>query len=54
MFSRAEYFRRRGLEAQQQAAHTSEDKIRDAFQTVAEGWFVLADQLDWLDRHHDD
>ena len=40
--SRAEYYRRRGLEAQQRAARTTEEKIRDAFEDVAEGWFVLA------------
>src|SRR5215469_10094848 len=54
MYSRAEYYRRRGLEAQQRAAQTTEEKIRDAFEDVAEGWFVLAQQLDWLDRQHND
>jgi hypothetical protein len=54
MYSRAEYYRRRGLEAQQRAARTTEEKIRDAYEDVAEGWFVLAEQMDWLDRHHDD
>src|SRR5262249_17556697 len=34
----------------QRAAQTTETKIRDAFETVAEGWFELAEQLDWLDR----
>jgi hypothetical protein len=50
MSSRAEYYRSRGLEAQQRAAQTNEEKIRDAFENVAEGWFVLAEQMDWLDR----
>ena len=54
MSSRAEYYRRRGLEAQQRATQTTEAKIRDAFETVAGGWFVLAEQLDWVDRQHDD
>jgi hypothetical protein len=54
MYSRAEYYRRRGLEAQQRAAQTTEGKIRDAFEDVAEGWFVLAEQLDWLERQHND
>ena len=43
--SRAEYYRRRGLEAQQQAARTTEEKIRDAFEDVAEGWFELAELM---------
>ena len=47
--SRAEYYRRRGLEAKQRAARTTEEKIRDAFEDVAEGWFVLAEQMDRLD-----
>jgi hypothetical protein len=54
MYSRAEYYRRRGLEAHQRAAQTTEAKIRDAFEDVAEGWFVLAEQLDWLERQHND
>ena len=37
MSSRAEYYRRRGLEAQQRAAQTTEEKIRDAFEDVAKG-----------------
>jgi hypothetical protein len=54
MYSRADYYRRRGLEAQQRAAQTAEPKIRDMFEDVAEGWFVLATQMHWLDRHHND
>jgi hypothetical protein len=54
MYSRAEYYRRRGLEAQHRAARTTEEKIRDAFEDVAQGWFVLAERVDWLDRHYRD
>jgi len=50
MSSRAEHFRRLGFEAQQQAAQ--KEKIRDAFQTVAEGWFELAEQEDRRDQQH--
>src|SRR5262245_48524497 len=50
MSSRAEYYRRRGLEAQQRAAQTTEEKIRDAFEIVAGGWFELAAQFDWLEK----
>src|SRR5262249_42167021 len=38
------------LEAHKRAAQTTEPKIRDAFESVAEGWFELAEQLDCLDR----
>jgi len=54
MSSRAEYYRRLGVDAQQRAAQTTEEKIRDAFESVAEGWFVLAEQSDWLERQHND
>ena len=54
MYSRAEHYRRRGFEAQQLAAQATERPIRDAFEDVAEGWFVLAEHMDWLDRHHSD
>src|SRR5438094_5608626 len=50
MSSRAECYRRWGLEAQQRAAQTTEEKIRDAFETVAGGWFLLAEQLEWLEK----
>src|SRR5262245_37462647 len=52
MFSRAQHFCRRGFEAQQRAAQASEEKIRDMFQIVAEGWFELAEQEDRRDRQH--
>jgi hypothetical protein len=49
--SRAEYYRRRGIEAQQRAARATEPKIKDAFEDVASGWFVLAEQVEWLESH---
>jgi hypothetical protein len=51
MYSRAGYYRRRGFEAQQWAGQTSEEKMRDAFQDVAAGWFLLAELLYCLDEH---
>src|SRR5262245_41422712 len=54
MYSRAEYYRRLGFEAQQRAAQTIEPKIRDMFEDVEEGWFELAKQMDWLDGHYSD
>ena len=50
MSSRAEHFRRLGFQAQQRAAQTSEEKIREAFQIVAEGWFELAEQEERRDK----
>jgi hypothetical protein len=51
MDSRAEHYRRRGIEAQQRAAQTTNLSIKEAFKDVARGWFVLAEQTEWLDQH---
>ena len=49
MYSLADYYRRRGLVAQQ----TLNDQIRITFQEVARGWFELADIRDHLDWRED-
>jgi hypothetical protein len=49
MHSRAEYYRRRGLEAQQRAAQTTDLSLKEAFKDVARDWFAVAEQVDWLD-----
>jgi hypothetical protein len=54
MYSLADYYRRRGLVAQQEAAQTLNDQIRITFQEVARGWFDLADISDHLDRREAD
>jgi hypothetical protein len=45
-------YRGRGIEALQRAAQATKPEIRLAFEDVASGWFVLAEQVDWLDRRH--
>ncbi len=50
MDSRAEHYRRRGIEAQQRAAHSTNLSIKEAFKDVARGWFALAEQTEWLDQ----
>jgi hypothetical protein len=50
MDSRAEDYRRRGIEAQQRAAQTTNLSIKEAFKDVARGWLLLAEQTEWLDR----
>jgi hypothetical protein len=54
MYSLADYYRRRGLVAQQEAAQTLNDQIRTTFQELARGWFDLADISDHLDRREAD
>jgi hypothetical protein len=54
MHSRAENYRSRGIEAEQRAAQTTDPNIRLAFEDVARGWFLLAEQANWLDRRDRD
>jgi hypothetical protein len=49
MRSRAEEYRRRGTEAEQRAAQATEPTIKNAFEDVASGWFLLAHQVEWLE-----
>jgi hypothetical protein len=51
MYSRAEQYRRRGIEAQQRAAQAIEPLVREAFEEVSRDWFALAEQVEWLDRY---
>ena len=51
MRSRAEDYYRRGLEAQQHAAQAAaEPRIKQAFEQVADNWFTLAEQVQWLEQ----
>ena len=52
MRSRAEEYRRRGTEAEQRAAQATEPTIKNAFEDVASGWFLLAHQVEWLEGRH--
>jgi hypothetical protein len=49
MYSRVEEYRRRGNEARQRAAQSTNQSIKEAFLEVARGWFTLAKQVAWLD-----
>jgi len=53
MYSRAEQYRRRGTEAQQRAAQTTDLGVKEAFKDLARSWFALAKQTVWLDRERD-
>jgi antibiotic biosynthesis monooxygenase (ABM) superfamily enzyme len=52
MYSRAERYRRLGIEAQQRAKQATNPNIKLAFTDVADGWFALAERVTWLDRHY--
>jgi hypothetical protein len=52
MHSLAADYHRRGLEAQQLAAQAAaEPRIKQAFEQVADNWFTLAAQVQWLEQH---
>jgi len=50
MHSRAEDYYRRGLAAQQHAAQVAELHLKKAFEQVADNWFTLAKQVQWLEQ----
>jgi hypothetical protein len=50
MSSRSDAYRQRAAEAKNRAAQTSSPSIKSAFEDVARGWLVLAEQTEWLDR----
>ena len=50
MSSRAEMCRQKAAEAKQSAAKAKNPLIKRAFEEVAAGWRVLAEQMEWTDR----
>ena len=51
MHSRAEDYYCRGLEARQHAAQVAELRLKRAFEQVADNWFTLAEQAQWLEHY---
>ena len=47
---RADMYRQKAAEAKQSAAKATNPSIKRAFEEVAAGWLVLAEQLEWTDR----
>jgi hypothetical protein len=52
MHSRAEYYRRLGLAAQQRAAQITDLSLKQTFKDVGRHWLTLAERVEWLDRQH--
>jgi hypothetical protein len=42
-------YRQRAAEAKQSAAQAKNPSLRRAFEDVAHGWLVLAEQIEWMD-----
>jgi hypothetical protein len=50
MSLRADRYRQRAAEAENCAAQTSNPSIKSAFEEVARGWLLLAEQTEWIER----
>jgi hypothetical protein len=50
MSLRADIYRQKAAEAKQSAARARIPSIKQAFEEVARGWLLLAEQMEWLDR----
>jgi hypothetical protein len=50
MSLRADIYRQKAAEAKQSAAKATSPSIKRAFEEVAGGWLVLAEQVEWIDR----
>jgi hypothetical protein len=47
--SRSDEYRQRAAEAKNRAAQTSSPSIKSAFEEVARGWLLLAEQMEWIE-----
>jgi len=50
MSLRADIYRQKAAEAKQSAAKARDPSVKRAFEEVAAGWLVLAEQMEWIDR----
>src|SRR5262249_24810396 len=50
MSSRADVYRQRAADAKKRAAQAKDLSVKKAFEEVARGWLVLAQQMEWMDR----
>ena len=53
MSRRADMYRQRAAEAKNRAMQVSNPHVKIAFQEVARGWLLLAEQMDWMDRQEE-
>ena len=50
MSSRADVYRQRAAAAKMRASQAKDLSVKKAFEEVARGWLVLAEQMEWMDR----
>jgi hypothetical protein len=49
MSLRADMYRQKAAEAKQSAANAQNPYMKRAFEEVAAGWLVLAEQMEWIE-----
>jgi len=49
MSSRSDEYRQRAAEAKNRAAQTTSPSMKSAFEEVARGWLLLAEQTEWIE-----
>jgi hypothetical protein len=54
MSLRADACRKRAAEAKQSAAKAKNPYMKRAFEEVAHGWLLLAEQMEWMDGKEDE
>jgi hypothetical protein len=50
MSLRADMYRRKAAESKNRAGRASNPSIKSAFEEVARGWLLLAEQTEWMER----
>jgi hypothetical protein len=51
MSSPADVYRQRAADAKQRAAQAKDPSVKRAFEEVAAGWRILAEQMEWIASH---
>jgi hypothetical protein len=46
-------YRQGAAESKDRAAQASNPSVKSAFEEVARGWLLLAEQTEWIDRERD-
>jgi hypothetical protein len=53
MSPRSDMYRQRAAEAKNRATQASNPHVKTAFEEVARGWLLLAEQMEWMDRQEE-
>jgi hypothetical protein len=48
----ADEYRRKGFEAQRQAALATNPLVKDGSQLLGQEWLALAEQVEWIERRY--